>query len=849
VFTVLTLGGAQVEGPAGPLAGRASHRRRVALLALLAASRTGSLAREKVVGYLWPDSAPGKGRPLLSESLYLLRKELGEDAFVSSGDELSLNPEVVASDVAAFEAALRTGDARGAVELYRGPFLDGFYVEDAPAFQQWAEAERARLARAYADALERLAERAEAAGAAEEAARWWRQAAAHDPCSSRLALRLMRALDAAGDRPSAIRHARTHAAALREELGMDPDPEVAALAALLRSFPVAGTPAAAPSPVAPPLPAAPPPPAPAAVDPPRPAEPPPPAEAPGSAPAGGAAPTPAPPPSTRTRLARGHSVRLAALAAGILALALAVLWLPMPVTTPQPAPVAAEPPAAPNRIAILFFENQSGDPELNYLAADLTESLIYQLAGVEGLYVVSPNGVRAFRDRPVTPDSLRRALGVGTLVGGSLQRSGDSVRLAAHLVDANTGQELAGKVLTRAAGDRLALVDDLAREVAECLRTTLGKEVQLRRWSAGTRSVQARALVGRADEMRTSGLEVARHPDSVAVLTARRMLEIADSMLAGAGRLDPRWVEPSVRRGWLALDRIDLSEMRRKRDWTRLAAEHAERALALEPGYAPALELRGTAYWLEADDSIQYDGMWRELVAKAEHDLRAATVADPSLASAWSTLSQLLRFRTDFGEAEFAARQAYQKDAYLRNVDQVLDVLYRTTLLLERPEESSRWCALGRSKFPGDWRFVQCELAILSSPSVRDPDPRRALRLLEELSEMDPPQKARLAGRPYHPIYRMVRTAAVLARAGHERRARDLLTRAQLEAGGDPAVNLFLWYDEAYLRLVLGERERARELLGRYLRARPDLTEYARRDPQFRSLWSDPAYTRLSLAP
>lgn len=821
-----------MEGPAGPLAGRAAYRRRVALLALLAASRTGSLTREKIVGYLWPDSAPGKGRPLLSESLYLLRKELGEDAFVSSGDELSLNPEVVASDVAAFEAALRAGDARRAVELYRGPFLDGFYVDDSQPFEQWVDAERARLELAFGGALERVAEAAGSAGDAEEAARWWRQAAAHDPCSSRLALRLMRALDAAGDRASAIRHARTHAAALREELGMEPDPEVAALAARLRSSPAATAPAAAPAPVVPSLPGSP-----------GPAEPPPPAEAPGPAPdAYAAAPLPAPPPSTRARLPRGHGVRLASLAAGLLALALAVVWLPMQAPTP------AEPPAAPNRIAILFFENQSGDPELDYLATDLTESLIYQLAGVEGLYVVPPNGVRAFRDRPVTPDSLRRALGVGTLVGGSLQRSGDSVRLAAHLVDANTGQELTGKVLTRAAGDRLTLVEDLAGEVAECLRTRLGKEVQLRRWTAGTHDVAARALVGRADEMRTSGLEAARHPDSVAVLTARRMLEIADSMLAGAGRLDPRWVEPSVRRGWLALDRIDLTDMRRKRDWTRRAAEHAERALALQPGYAPALELRGTAYWLEADDSIQYDGMWEQLVYRAERDLRAATSADPSLASAWSTLSQVLRFRTQFVEAEFAARQAYHKDAYLRNVDQVLDVLYRTTLVLERPEESSRWCTLGRRKFPDDWRFVQCELAILSSPSVRDPDPRRALRLLEELSEMDPPAKARLAGRPYHPVYRKVRTAAVLARAGKERRARDLLASAHREAGSDSAVNLFLLYDEAYLRLVLGEKERAQALLDRYLRARPEMREYALRDPQFRALWSDRPYARLSLA-
>jgi tetratricopeptide (TPR) repeat protein len=393
-------------------------------------------------------------------------------------------------------------------------------------------------------------------------------------------------------------------------------------------------------------------------------------------------------------------------------------------------------------------------------------------------------------------------------------------------------------------GDRFSLGNDLAAEVADFLRVRLGKEVRLREWTVGTREPRARDMVAKADEMRAQALAAARGPDSVAVLTARRSLEISDIVLAEAERLDPEWVEPTLRRGWLALDRIDLTDMDRKREWTAQAAAHAERALRREPGYPAALELRGTAYWLEADDSIP--GRWSERVARAEADLRAATEADPSLASAWATLSQVLRFQTDFEEAAFAARRAYHKDAYLRNIDQVLDVLYRSNLALERTEESGRWCALGRRKFPSDWKFVQCELDILSSPATRKPDPLRALRLLRELREMDPPDKARLAGRPYHPIYRTVRTAVVLARAGREREARDLLARARREAGDDRAMNLFLAYDEAYLRLVLGERERAFDLLTHYVRHRPELKPYALRDPQFRTLWSDTAGARLS---
>jgi hypothetical protein len=59
-------------------------------------------------------------------------------------------------------------------------------------------------------------------------------------------------------------------------------------------------------------------------------------------------------------------------------------------------------------------------------------------------------------------------------------------------------------------------------------------------------------------------------------------------------------------------------------------------------------------------------------------------------------------------------------------------------------------------------------------------------------------------------------------------------------------MSLFLAYDEAYLRLVLGEREQAFDLLTHYVRHRPELRPYALRDPQFRTLWSDTAGARLS---
>src|SRR4051794_927413 len=237
-FRLDLLGDPLFSGPGGPVQGRAAHKRRVALLAVLAVARGRPVGRERLLGLLWPELNGDAARHNLSESLYVLRKELGENAIVStSAGDVALDRAVVDSDVAEFQELLEAGDAEAAARLYRGPLLDGFYVADAPEFERWAESERERLARAHARALETLAEAAEAEGSALRAVDWWRRLAGHDPYSSRTALRLVRALDAAGERPSALRAAAAHALLLREELGVEPDPDFQAFVARLREEP------------------------------------------------------------------------------------------------------------------------------------------------------------------------------------------------------------------------------------------------------------------------------------------------------------------------------------------------------------------------------------------------------------------------------------------------------------------------------------------------------------------------------------------------------------------------------------------------------------------------------------
>src|SRR5262245_40051752 len=155
---LLLFGGAALEGDRGPITGRGAQRRRLALLALLAVNRRGQ-SRDKLIGYLWEDSDTDKARRLLSESLFQLRKSLGEDAILSVGDELRLNPAVIWSDVEAFAEAQQGGDDARVVTLYKGPLLDGFFISEATEFEQWLDRERDRLGREYAAALTRLAQK------------------------------------------------------------------------------------------------------------------------------------------------------------------------------------------------------------------------------------------------------------------------------------------------------------------------------------------------------------------------------------------------------------------------------------------------------------------------------------------------------------------------------------------------------------------------------------------------------------------------------------------------------------------------------------------------------------------
>lgn len=409
MFTLRLLGGASLDGPDGPVTGRAALRQRIALLALLAVEHPRPLSRDKLLAYLWPESGTADARHLLRESLYILRSALGDGSVPSAGDDLRLNPDRLECDLWEFEAALAREDPTLAVGVYRGPFLGGFHLSDAEEFERWAEGERSRLARRYGQALEQLAERQMRDGNALGAVEWWSRLAGEDPYNSRIALRFMQALEAAGDRAGALRHASAHSDLLRTELDAAPEREVLELAERLRVESRAPTGAGAT--LSPPI----------SADHASVAD-----DKPGSL----LASLPAVPSRSMRRRWLPAGVGLLALVAG-LGLVGGVLSRERP------------PALSSQRVAAAVFENRTGRPDLDDLgamAADwiirgVMEAPLVDVDELEAVYARGSYGSARPAELPIAGQDS-----AGLVIQGSYYLSGDSVLFQAGVMEAATGR-------------------------------------------------------------------------------------------------------------------------------------------------------------------------------------------------------------------------------------------------------------------------------------------------------------------------------------------------------------------------------------------------------------------------
>lgn len=181
------------------------------------------------------------------------------------------------------------------------------------------------------------------------------------------------------------------------------------------------------------------------------------------------------PSSTTSPGSRRFRVALLLLGLGLAAAAPGLVYFfarpgagPAPDRSAAAAPVAANP-----SIAVLPLVNLSSDKEQEYFSDGLTEELLNLLAKVPGLRVASRTSAFAFKGKNVKMSEIGRELGVGTVLEGSVRKSGDQVRITTQLINASDGYHLWSETYDRKITDVFAVQDEIAAAVVGALKLQL----------------------------------------------------------------------------------------------------------------------------------------------------------------------------------------------------------------------------------------------------------------------------------------------------------------------------------------------------------------------------------------
>ena len=254
-------------------------------------------------------------------------------------------------------------------------------------------------------------------------------------------------------------------------------------------------------------------------------------------------------------------------------------------------------------VAVLPFENATGDPALGYLSDGISESLINKLSTVNGLHVISRTSAFAFKGKKMEPTDVGRKLGVDALILGSLAQRGANLAITAELVNVRDATQLWGEKYARRSDDVLEVEGEIATTIARTLRRQLSGAEKIKLTRTETSDPEAYRLylkgrdylVGNQQEMDKSvdyfQQAVARAPDYAMAHAGLADAYTVQAFLRGASRAEAVGKARAAVTRALELD-PDLAEahtalglVRFYFEWDWAGAEtELRRALELNPG-------------------------------------------------------------------------------------------------------------------------------------------------------------------------------------------------------------------------------------------------------------------------
>jgi adenylate cyclase len=388
-------------------------------------------------------------------------------------------------------------------------------------------------------------------------------------------------------------------------------------------------------------------------------------------------------------------------------------------------------------IAVLPFENISGETAQDHVADGITEEIITTLSKVSKLFVIARSSTLVYKGRGVDIRQVGREQGVQYVLEGSVRSGGKRLRVTAQLIEAATGHHLWAQRYDREADDIFALQDDVTKEIVSALQVELTEGEQARLAAQGTQNAEAWQLTFEGRD-----LVHAHHKDSVQ--KGRLLLEQAVGLdesyaLAWGALAEAHWKD-ARHKGWSASPERSLE----------LAVEASDRALALDPENAGFLAMRSII--------MTTLGKFEEALALAETALRTAHSEANAIALAAITLGAC-------GKAEPAIQQTRLAMRYCpRYPPWYLVSLAYCYWILERGEEAIAACRAAIAADP-NIDLPHLVLAMVHAEAGREPEARHAV---ESVLRIDPNFSAHtyMAGLPYRDPALQERRRAALKKAG-----------------------------------------------------------------------------------
>ena len=227
------------------------------------------------------------------------------------------------------------------------------------------------------------------------------------------------------------------------------------------------------------------------------------------------------------------------------------------------------PPTDKPSIAVLAFENMSGDPEQAYFSDGISEDIITDLSKISGLFVIARTASFSYKDRAINPQQVGQELGVRHVLEGSVRKSGNRVRITAQLIEAETDHHVWAERYDRDLDDVFAVQDEITSEIVTALDVRLVHGERARILRRSLKNPEARDCFYRAMEYR-------READPAGNLEPMRPL--LDRVIA---------LEPDSPIGYISMAILYINEARRawgqnRQATTDRAVELIDKALALD---------------------------------------------------------------------------------------------------------------------------------------------------------------------------------------------------------------------------------------------------------------------------